>query len=107
MKGRLTYQQVNTFIDEMNKACKSKYKLLRQKKSTLNDANRKRFETLKMQESKDTAGAYFVTESDLQEWSNVKLSKENRSILTVLRHCGRMYEIRSGSLVRYAVVDLY
>ena len=61
MKGRLTYQQVNTVIDELNKAFTAKYKLLRQKKSTLNDRNRKRYETLKMQESKDTKGSVFFS----------------------------------------------
>ena len=56
MKGRLSYQLMNSVIDELNKAFIAKYKLLRQKKSTMNDRNRKRYETLKMQESKDTKG---------------------------------------------------
>ena len=47
---------MNSVIDELNKAFIAKYKLLRQKKSTMNDRNRKRYETLKMQESKDTKG---------------------------------------------------
>ena len=70
MKGRLTYQQVNTVIDELNKAFTAKYKLLRQKKSTLNDRNRKRYETLKMQESKDTKGSvcFSLSESVLYNW---------------------------------------
>ena len=69
MKGRLTYQQVNTVIDELNKAFTAKYKLLRQKKSTLNDRNRKRYETLKMQESKDTkGGGVFSLESVPHNW---------------------------------------
>ena len=58
MKGRLSYQQVNTFIDELNKAFTAKYKLLRQKKSTMNDRNRKLYAALKMQESKDTKGTF-------------------------------------------------
>ena len=52
---------MNTVIDELNKAFTAKYKLLRQKKSTLNDRNRKRYETLKMQESKDTKGSVFFS----------------------------------------------
>ena len=61
--------QVNTVIDELNKAFTAKYKLLRQKKSTLNDRNRKRYETLKMQESKDTkGGVFFSLESVPHNW---------------------------------------
>ena len=59
MKGRLSYQQVNAAIDELNKAFTAKYKLMKQKKSTMNDFHRKRYETLKMQESKDTRGGHY------------------------------------------------
>ena len=59
LKGRITYDQVNKFIDGMNKAYVTKYKLLKQKKSSLNDMNRKRYEKYKSQETKDTAGTIF------------------------------------------------
>lgn len=58
MKGRITYQQINFFVEELNKVFKAKYKLLKQKKSSLSEPNRARYETLKMQESKDTTGKY-------------------------------------------------
>ena len=52
---------MNKFIDGMNKAYLSKYKLLKQKKSSLNDFNRKKYEKYKSQESKDTAGtSHFI-----------------------------------------------
>ena len=64
MKGRLNYGQINAMIDELNKTFTAKYLILRQKKSKLNDANRKRFETFKSQENKDTKGrnAIFTAE---------------------------------------------
>ena len=58
MKGRITYTQVNSAIDELNKAYKEKYKIMGMKKSTLNDVNRKRYEAFKLLESKDTAGLF-------------------------------------------------
>jgi hypothetical protein len=51
---------VNKFIEGMNKSYRAKYKLLKQKKATLNDANRKRCEAYKAQETIETKGMGFV-----------------------------------------------
>ncbi|XP_025076926.1 spindle and kinetochore-associated protein 1-like [Pomacea canaliculata] len=107
MKGRITYPQINFFVEELNKVFKAKYKLLKQKKSSLSEPNRARYETLKMQESKDTTGVYFVLEEDMKNWSSIKMSKETRCLITILRHCGRMCEIRSGGYLRYALIESY
>lgn len=56
IKGRLSYDQVNKFIESMNAAYKAKYSLMKLKKSLLNDAKRKRYETYQRQETKDTKG---------------------------------------------------
>ena len=53
------------------------------------------------------AGVYFLVENDIKEWSNLQMSKETRTILTVLRHCGRLYEIRGDGHVRYAMIEMY
>ena len=55
----MTYDQVNKFIEGMNKAYRAKYKLLKQRKSALNDANRKRYEAYKSQETKETKGKIY------------------------------------------------
>ncbi|CAC5411089.1 unnamed protein product [Mytilus coruscus] len=107
MKGRLTYTQVNGAIDELNKPLKEKYKILSMKRTTLNDVNRKRYEKFKLQETKDTAGEYFIVEEDIKEFSTLKMDNVGRAILTVLRHCGRMKEIRGGGHIRYACLPVY
>lgn len=61
MKGRMNYSQVNTAIDELNKAFSEKYKVLGMKRTTLNDLNKKRYERYKEQESKDTKGQFTRT----------------------------------------------
>lgn len=107
LKGRITYDQVNKFIDGMNKAYLSKYKLLKQKKSSLNDLNRKRYENYKAQETKDTAGSYFITDDDLKDYGGLKIDKVGRSIQTILRHCKRVREKRGGKITRIVYVDNY
>ena len=85
LKGRITYDQMNKFIDGMNAAYLSKYKLLRQKKSSLNDANRKRYENYKSLETKDTAGTVRVKKINkkklgfMEKNANGKLSISRRS----------------------------
>lgn len=52
-------------------------------------------------------GVYFVLEEDMKNWSSIKMSKETRCLITILRHCGRMCEIRSGGYLRYALIESY
>ena len=47
-------------------------------------------------------GLFFVTEKDLKTTSKFKMDSSGRSILTILRHCNRLKEVRSKGLVRYA-----
>lgn len=107
LKGRLSYDKVNKFIEGMNQAFSGKYKLLKLKKSSLNDAKRKKVDAYKMQETKDTKGSYFVVDDDLKEFGGLKIDNVARSVLTILRHCGRCREVRGGHLTRYCYIDSY
>lgn len=107
MKGRMNYSQVNTAIDELNKAFSEKYKVLGMKRTTLNDLNKKRYERYKEQESKDTKGEHFIVDGDIKEFTNFKMDSVGRSVLTILRHVGRIKEIRGGKLTRYACIEVY
>ncbi|XP_041361455.1 spindle and kinetochore-associated protein 1-like [Gigantopelta aegis] len=105
IKSRYTYNQVNTMVDGLNSSLKAKYKILRMKRSTLSDVNRKHFEEFKQQENKDTKGVYFVVEKDLKEFADMKLDAANRAMLTILRHTKRIREIRETGIIRFAVLD--
>ncbi|XP_071080281.1 SKA complex subunit 1-like [Haliotis cracherodii] len=107
MKGRLTYNQLNGVIDDLNKTFLAKYKILKMKRSKLSDVNRKRYESFKLQESKDSKDTYFVVEGDMKEFAKMKMDATSRAMLTVLRHCGRMREIRGGGITRFAMVEMY
>lgn len=107
MKGRISYDQINKFIEGMNKAYSDKYTLLKQKKAYMNDANRKKFEIYKLQETPETKGCYFISNDDLKEVGCFKIENVARSILTALRHCNRCREVRGGNLIRYVYIDTY
>ncbi|ETE61293.1 Tetraspanin-3, partial [Ophiophagus hannah] len=76
MKGRLTCSQVNAVITEINKAVASKYSIMRQPLKSM---------------------------ADIEEFTQLKADKRFHSILTILRHCHRVREIRGSRLVRYAI----
>jgi len=56
MKGRITCKQVNTAVDELNKAFDAKYTLMKTSKSHLTDAMRRSIREYKDQEKKETKG---------------------------------------------------
>lgn len=53
------------------------------------------------------AGLYFIVEADIKDFSNLKLDGVARSIFTILRHVGRLREIRGGGVTRLVVNEYY
>ena len=56
MKGRMSYKQINSVIDELDKTFEIKYKLLRQKKSTLPEKKKQIYTAYKEQENAQSQG---------------------------------------------------
>ena len=51
-----------------------------------------------------STGLHYVVEGDIKEFTNLKMDSVGRSLLTILRHCQRLKEVRGGGLTRYAIV---
>ncbi|XP_031564580.1 spindle and kinetochore-associated protein 1-like [Actinia tenebrosa] len=103
IKGRINYQQVNDAIDEINKVIKAKYKILNLPRSAMGEPIMKKYKAFKEAETEETKGHYFFIENDVKNYSNLKLDKAGRAILTIMRHCSQLKELRSGGLIRYAI----
>uniref|UniRef100_A0A8C4U0T8 SKA complex subunit 1 n=1 Tax=Falco tinnunculus TaxID=100819 RepID=A0A8C4U0T8_FALTI len=56
MKGRLTYDQINAIVQEMNKAVAGEYKILHQPLKSMNAAVRSLYHRFLEEETKDTKG---------------------------------------------------
>ncbi|XP_071011488.1 SKA complex subunit 1-like [Oncorhynchus clarkii lewisi] len=104
MKGRLTYEQLNTAVESINTAVTGKYKILNQPAKTLNNATRKLHQRFKEEENKDTKGLFFIVEADIKEFTKMKVDKRFQSILSMLRHCQRLREQRGGGITRYVLL---
>ncbi|XP_075998500.1 SKA complex subunit 1 [Genypterus blacodes] len=103
MRGRVTYDQLNTAVQSINTAVTAKYKILHQSVRALNNHSRKLHQRFKDQETKNTKGQYFVVEADIQEFTQMKVDKRFQGIFNMLRHCQRLRELRGGGLTRYVV----
>lgn len=60
MKGRLTYDQINAVVQEVNKAVVGKYKILHQPLKSMNGAVRNLYHRFLEEETKDTKGLGWV-----------------------------------------------
>ncbi|XP_060764200.1 spindle and kinetochore-associated protein 1 [Neoarius graeffei] len=104
MKGRVTYEQLNSAVKSINTAVIAKYKILHQPVKNLNNTARKLHQCFKDQETKDTKGQFFVVEEDLRELAQLKVDKRFVGMLNMLRHCQRLKELRGGGLTRYMLL---
>ncbi|XP_073440881.1 SKA complex subunit 1 isoform X1 [Dendrobates tinctorius] len=103
MKNRLTYEQVNHFIEEVNMAVVGKYKIVHQPFKTLNNVARKQLGRFKEEETPDTKGQFFIVDTDIKEFTQLKVDKRFHSMLSILRHCHRIRELRGKGIVRYVI----
>ncbi|NXA89903.1 SKA1 protein, partial [Melanocharis versteri] len=103
MKGRITYDQINAVVQQMNKAVVGKYKILYQPLKYMSAPVRNLYHRFMEEETKDTRGVFFVVEADIKEFTQQKLDKRFHSILSILRHCQRVREVRSSGLIRYVI----
>ncbi|NWV13055.1 SKA1 protein, partial [Ptilonorhynchus violaceus] len=103
MKGRLTYDQINAVVQEINKAVVSKYKILHQPLKSMSVPVRNLYHRFMEDETKGTEGEFFIVEADMKEFTQMKMDKRFHSILSILRHCQRVREVRGSGLVRYII----
>ncbi|XP_010157044.1 PREDICTED: spindle and kinetochore-associated protein 1 [Eurypyga helias] len=103
LRGRLTYDQINAVIQGINKAVLGKYKILHQPLKSMNFAVRKLYHRFLEEETKDTKGEFFFVEADIEHFARLKMDRRFHSILSILRHCRKVREVRGSRLVRYVI----
>ncbi|XP_074389128.1 SKA complex subunit 1 [Zonotrichia albicollis] len=103
LKGRITYDQINAVVQEINKAVVGKYKILYQPLKSMSAPVRNLYHRFIEEETRDTKGSFFIVEDDIKMFTHLKLDKKFHSILSILRHCQRVREIRGSGLIRYVI----
>ncbi|NXO27257.1 SKA1 protein, partial [Cisticola juncidis] len=103
LKGRITYDQINAVVQQLNKAVVDKYKILYQPLRSMSAPVRNLYHRFMEEETKATKGVFFIVEADIKEFTGLKLDKRFHSILNILRHCQRVREVRGSGLIRYVI----
>lgn len=96
MRGRLTLEKLNTAVDEMATFATVNAKLLTAPRQKLgNDGWKRVLELRDIAITENVKGKHFFLESDLKG-EILKLDNTGKAVLTVLRHLGRINEVRLG-----------
>lgn len=100
MKGRLTRDQVNRMIDQLNITVAAKYKILSTPRGKLGDNAMSMYIQFKELELDDLAGRFFFVDADVKQLASGKI---DRNVMTILRHLHRLSEHRSKGCVRHVI----
>jgi hypothetical protein len=103
LKGRLTLDKLTAWTDLLERVLLEKYSTMSANPARLSGEARTRYYEWRDQETEECRGQPFVTEADLRGLCGGKgprLDPTGRSIVAILRHCGRIREVRSAGLVR-------
>ncbi|KAM6990968.1 SKA complex subunit 1 [Passerculus sandwichensis] len=103
LKGRIKHDEINAVVQEINKAVLGKYKILDQPVKSMSAPVRSLYHKFLEGETKDTKELFFVVEDDIKMFAQLKLDKRFYNILSILRHCRRVREIRGSGLIRYII----
>ncbi|XP_039251516.2 SKA complex subunit 1-like [Styela clava] len=108
VKGHLSMEQINSGIGEVNHILEKKYEFLKRPRKTLSRADEKK-RSIYLEMGKDLKGTIFeifFMDSDVQSYGTVLKSrpKSRETVFLVLRHLGKMKEIRKGKPPRYCIV---
>lgn len=96
MRGRLTLEKINTAVDEMATFAEANARLLAASRKKLGeDMLERALELRDFSASEAVKGKHFFFESDMKG-PVLKMDNTGKAILTVLRHLGRISDVRAG-----------
>ena len=105
LKGRLNLDRINAFISSLAMLFSEKYVILKGNPARLPPDSRNRYYQWREEENTEVQGQFFISENDLKKGigkgaSGIKTDPANRSIIAILRHTGRLREVRGGGVTR-------
>ncbi|XP_054288211.1 spindle and kinetochore-associated protein 1-like [Macrosteles quadrilineatus] len=100
MKGRLTCENVNSFISIVNSVLKQKYSIALLKRKEVKRKDLVHYSEWKSQEQEfGMIGKAFFTTEDLLNFGNQKIDKVTDKMIQILRHCNRLRQTRANKKV--------
>lgn len=106
LKGRLTLDRLTQWTDGLSRVFAEKYAIVRQNPARMSHEHRTKYYEWRDQDCDECRGQPFVTEADMKtlcQGKGPKLDPTGRSIVAILRHCGRLREVRSTGILRFVL----
>ncbi|KAL1124354.1 hypothetical protein AAG570_000983 [Ranatra chinensis] len=102
MRGRITLDHINAFIDLFNSVLSQKYVILRKPKNSYKvKKDLDQYVEWRSQETDELKRQYFCTAKDLASLGGKKMGTRESNIIIILRHIKRIREVRIKKLVFY------
>ncbi|OAJ43036.1 hypothetical protein BDEG_26420 [Batrachochytrium dendrobatidis JEL423] len=104
--GRITLEKINQAITDLNLLISDKYKIFKLPQQKMSKLQRSIYWEHKQLATAETKSRVFVTEKDLKDksggWteSGFKFDAVGRNVVAILRHLGRIKEVRGGGHTR-------
>eukprot|EP00041_Stephanoeca_diplocostata_P006700 m.91585 g.91585 ORF g.91585 m.91585 type:complete len:257 (-) comp16499_c0_seq1:350-1120(-) len=105
IRGRVSRDQVNKIVDVIFEVTTAKQKVLATPRRKLSDVDLTRWTNYQEAENAETKGTIFFTEADVKDLTPHRIDSAGRTCLAILRHLGRVREIRGGGLTRIVVLQ--
>ncbi|KAH6601688.1 hypothetical protein BASA61_001892 [Batrachochytrium salamandrivorans] len=108
--GRITRERINQAIEDLNLLISDKYKILRMPQPKMSKLQRTIYYEHKQLATPETKLHVFITEKDLKDkaggWteSGFKFDAVGRNVIAILRHLGRIREVRGGGHTRIVLL---
>lgn len=101
VKGRLTVDKIARVVNKFNEFVCTKYVIAdRTLRECRAGPDRERWQAFKDSECPETEGETFVTDLELRAFSDFKMDATARQTINVLRHIGRIKEVRGKKKAR-------
>ncbi len=101
VKGRLTVEKIGRVVEKFNQFVCAKYEIAdRTLRECRAGPDRERWQAYKDSECEETHGETFVTDLELRAFSDFKMDATARQTINVLRHLGRIKEVRGKKKAR-------
>ncbi|RKO90412.1 hypothetical protein BDK51DRAFT_52106 [Blyttiomyces helicus] len=107
--GRLNRDRINELFAEFNKVVFDKLAILRFPQAKMSKEQRDIFWEHRKADVEETKGKTFITEKDIKDkerWSKseFRLNPVGRSTIAIMRHLGRIKEVRGGGHTRIVIM---
>lgn len=104
VRGRLTTSKVDAAVDTLNGILSKKYELLSSSPRQLSSADITIRQDMVDAKCKEAEGRHFITDADIK-WGGARLDANMKCVINVLRHFGRLKEVRGKSKMRVFIVN--